>query len=93
MHPLRSHSVAAQGGINAALGNALGAEDDSACPVDGENPDYLGPAALAKLYRFYIDPREKDHDSRLFLADKEPGWWACQVHANCRLQQMGEKTP
>lgn len=90
MHPLRSHSVAAQGGINAALGNAPGAED--ACPVDGENPDYLGPAALARLYRFYIDPREKDHDSRLFLA--EPGWWASQFHANCRIhQQMGEKTP
>jgi len=29
VHPLRSHSVAAQGGINAALGNAVGAEDDS----------------------------------------------------------------
>jgi succinate dehydrogenase / fumarate reductase flavoprotein subunit len=29
VHPLRSHSVAAQGGINAALGNADGAEDDS----------------------------------------------------------------
>ncbi len=29
VHPLRSHSVAAQGGINAALGNAIGAGDDS----------------------------------------------------------------
>ncbi len=29
VHPLRSHSVAAQGGINAALGNAVGAENDS----------------------------------------------------------------
>lgn len=29
VHPLRSHSVAAQGGINAALGNAEGAGDDS----------------------------------------------------------------
>jgi succinate dehydrogenase / fumarate reductase flavoprotein subunit len=29
VHPLRSHSVAAQGGINAALGNAVGGEDDS----------------------------------------------------------------
>jgi len=29
VHPLRSHSVAAQGGMNAALGNAKGAEDDS----------------------------------------------------------------
>ena len=29
IHPLRSHSIAAQGGINAALGNAVGAENDS----------------------------------------------------------------
>lgn len=29
VHPLRSHSVAAQGGINAALGNAPGGEDDT----------------------------------------------------------------
>ena len=29
VHPLRSHSVAAQGGINAALGNASGGEDDT----------------------------------------------------------------
>lgn len=28
VHPLRSHSVAAQGGINAALGNSPGGEDD-----------------------------------------------------------------
>ncbi|QYZ78350.1 FAD-dependent oxidoreductase [Methanofollis formosanus] len=29
VHPLRSHSVAAQGGINAALGNAPGYEEDT----------------------------------------------------------------
>jgi len=29
VHPVRSHSLAAQGGINAALGNAAGGEDDS----------------------------------------------------------------
>ena len=29
VHPLRSHSVAAQGGINASLGNAYGGENDT----------------------------------------------------------------
>ena len=29
VHPLRSHSVAAQGGINASLGNAIGSEADT----------------------------------------------------------------
>jgi succinate dehydrogenase / fumarate reductase iron-sulfur subunit len=55
-----------------------------ACPVNGENPEYLGPAALAQLYRFHIDPREAGDGSRLALADKPDGWWACRFHANCR---------
>ncbi len=37
----------------------------AACPVNGKNPRYLGPAALAKLYRFRIDPRERQGASRL----------------------------
>jgi succinate dehydrogenase / fumarate reductase, iron-sulfur subunit len=68
-----------------------------ACPVCGENPEYLGPAALAQLYRFHIDPRESrgltplpadengaSPQSRLALADKPDGWWACRFYTNCR---------
>jgi succinate dehydrogenase/fumarate reductase iron-sulfur protein len=55
-----------------------------ACPVGGKNPDYFGPAALAKLYRFSIDPREPDDSYRLFLADVPGGWGACEFHDNCR---------
>lgn len=54
-----------------------------ACPVDGENKEYLGPAALAKLYRFHIDPRDEDNE-RLEKADIPNGWWACDFHGNCR---------
>jgi len=54
-----------------------------ACPVDGENRAYLGPAALAKLYRFHIDPRDIDN-KRLEKADIPDGWWACDFHGNCR---------
>ncbi len=56
-----------------------------ACPVNGKNPEYLGPAALAKLYRFYIDPRETETIKRLKKADISDGWWACEFHGNCRL--------
>ena len=56
-----------------------------ACPINGENPKYLGPAALAKLYRFYIDPRERKRKSRLKQADIPYGWWACEFRGNCRL--------
>ncbi len=52
------------------------------CPVVGENPQYLGPAALAKLYRFSIDPRETE-TPRLPTADIPNGWWACEFYGNC----------
>lgn len=54
-----------------------------ACPVDGKNPGYFGPAALAKLYRFHIDPRESQDDSRLLLVNNASGWWGCEFHGNC----------
>jgi succinate dehydrogenase iron-sulfur subunit len=54
------------------------------CPVEGQNPEYLGPAALAKLYRFHIDPREVEGKNRLKRADIPNGWWACESYGNCR---------
>lgn len=54
-----------------------------ACPVVGENPEYLGPAALAKLYRFHIDPREAEGTYRLKTADIPNGWWACESYGDC----------
>jgi succinate dehydrogenase/fumarate reductase iron-sulfur protein len=55
-----------------------------ACPVSAKNPRYPGPAALAQLYRFHIDPREKPGASRLDQADNPDGWWACEFRTNCR---------
>ena len=54
-----------------------------ACPVDGKNSEYLGPAALAKLYRFHIDPREANGTERLEQANIPNGWWACEFYGNC----------
>jgi succinate dehydrogenase/fumarate reductase iron-sulfur protein len=56
----------------------------SSCPVSGKSEDFLGPAALAKLYRFHIDPRESDEASRLMLANSKRGWWGCEFHSNCK---------
>jgi succinate dehydrogenase / fumarate reductase iron-sulfur subunit len=55
-----------------------------ACPVNARNPHYLGPAALAKLWRFRIDPREEEGMERLGLAEGPDGWGACEFHTNCR---------
>jgi succinate dehydrogenase / fumarate reductase iron-sulfur subunit len=57
----------------------------AACPVCGRNPDFSGPAALAKLYRFAVDPREPQDDQRLIQANQANGWWACEFFANCKL--------
>jgi succinate dehydrogenase / fumarate reductase iron-sulfur subunit len=56
----------------------------AACPVTAKNPRYPGPAALAQLYRFHIDPRDAPGHSRLEDADTPDGWWACEFHTNCR---------
>ncbi len=55
----------------------------SSCPVVGDVDGYPGPAALAKLYRFYLDPREPDNVERLLFADEDFGWWACDFYTNC----------
>jgi len=55
-----------------------------ACPVNGRDPRYLGPAALAALYRFRIDPRDGGGIDRLRRADTPEGWWGCEFHGNCR---------
>ena len=54
------------------------------CPVESDLPEFLGPAALAKLYRFAIDPREDKEEYRLKLADVPEGWHGCEFHANCK---------
>ncbi|OPY31665.1 MAG: succinate dehydrogenase iron-sulfur subunit [Methanomassiliicoccales archaeon PtaU1.Bin124] len=54
-----------------------------ACPVNSENEEYLGPAALAKLYRFRIDPRDSLGGERLDQAPGPSGWLGCRFHTNC----------
>ena len=54
-----------------------------ACPINDENENYFGPAALSKLYRFYIDSREPDHEARILRGDSLIGWWGCHFHTNC----------
>ena len=55
-----------------------------ACPVSGKAPGFIGPAALAKLFRFHMDPRESRDGFRLELMNSKNGWWGCEFHANCK---------
>jgi succinate dehydrogenase / fumarate reductase, iron-sulfur subunit len=48
----------------------------SACPAVEADPGFPGPMALAKLYRFVVDPRDSAHQDRL-LAIQPGGLWTC----------------
>jgi succinate dehydrogenase / fumarate reductase iron-sulfur subunit len=61
------------------------------CPVNSENEEYLGPAALAKLYRFKIDKRYKYVDLAKF--DSECGLLGCKFHLNCKKVCPKDVTP
>jgi len=54
-----------------------------ACPINALDPEYLGPAALAKLYRFAIDPRDAVGMERLDIASDGSGWQGCRFVTNC----------
>lgn len=54
----------------------------SACPITWTS-DYLGPAALTKVYRFKADTRDGAGKARLPLVDGENGVWRCHTIFNC----------
>ena len=49
------------------------------------NKKYLGPAALAKLYRYSEDPRDNDRNgARLVSGSKPDGMWDCVHCQSCQ---------
>ncbi len=49
----------------------------SACNSLDVSPGFLGPAALAKAYRFVADPREGERRERLARLTRDDGIWDC----------------
>ncbi|MDD9912271.1 MAG: succinate dehydrogenase/fumarate reductase iron-sulfur subunit [Alphaproteobacteria bacterium] len=49
----------------------------SDCTAMAVNPDFIGPAALAKAYRFVADPREGSKTERLKELSEKNGIWDC----------------
>jgi succinate dehydrogenase / fumarate reductase iron-sulfur subunit len=54
-----------------------------ACPVVARDGRYLGPAALAKLYRFVKDPRDSRPYAVLKRVDTPTGIWGCDTVFRC----------
>jgi succinate dehydrogenase / fumarate reductase, iron-sulfur subunit len=61
-----------------------------ACLMDCEsfavNPDFLGPQALAKAYRYVGDPRDAEHKERLGRLSERDGIWDCTHCYECVQQ-------
>lgn len=55
----------------------------AACPVATRDERYLGPAALAKLYRFVRDPRDVRPFSLWSRVNTESGVWGCDTVFRC----------
>lgn len=54
-----------------------------ACPVLSRDPDYAGPAALAKLERFISDSRDERPLKELEAVNNDKGIWGCDTILRC----------
>ena len=53
------------------------------CPSTWADPDYLGPAAMLKAYRYVFDSRDTEAEERLKVVDSKDGLWKCYTIFNC----------
>lgn len=67
-----------QGVIEPALSCILCAACTSSCPINRANPDYLGPSALLRAFRYIMDSRDTATGSRMAQMDNENGVWGCR---------------
>lgn len=54
-----------------------------ACPAFKLDAQFLGPAMLAKAYRFLRDPRDQRAEEILQAVDGQRGVWGCKTVFNC----------
>ncbi len=55
----------------------------AACPQFGENPDFIGPGAMALLQRYNGDSRDGGQKLRLDTIHGEDGVWSCTAVGVC----------
>ena len=53
------------------------------CPVMGEEPDFLGPAAVLRAKRYIFDTRMTDTDGRTQVIESPGGVWSCDTRWLC----------
>jgi succinate dehydrogenase / fumarate reductase, iron-sulfur subunit len=65
--------------IDPALRCILCASCTAACPISRVNPEYVGPAALLRAFRYVYDDRDTDTVARLTELNTEDGAWGCKT--------------
>ncbi len=53
------------------------------CPAFEKDSAFLGPAMLAKAYRFLADPRDRRQEEILKAVNTQQGVWGCKTVFNC----------
>jgi len=53
------------------------------CPAFETDPQFLGPAMLAKAFRFLVDPRDRRNEEILKTINSQQGVWGCKTVFNC----------
>jgi succinate dehydrogenase / fumarate reductase iron-sulfur subunit len=53
------------------------------CPAFEKDSGFLGPATLAKAYRFLVDPRDRRNEEILKAVNTQQGVWGCKTVFNC----------
>ncbi len=55
----------------------------SACPVLAVTPDFLGPFALTRVWRYVVDPRFEEQDASRLETVQKNGIWDCTLCGEC----------
>ncbi len=55
----------------------------SACPVNGLEPSFIGPAAIALAQRYNMDSRDQGAAERLSILSQDDGMWQCTFVGEC----------
>jgi fumarate reductase iron-sulfur subunit len=57
----------------------------AACPVYGEEPEFLGPAAIALAQRYNLDSRDEAAEERRDMIFSHEGVWHCELVGECSV--------